>query len=668
MFNILQTIKNTLGLQQTISKSKSLVINTKKKIGTATYINIENIIDVSQNEPTKIVYIPDSEIKSKNPTPINIQINQDFKHLYSQLELIGRQIEWADKLQIPYKRKFLEDSENELQTFKLFIVLCDKTNDYLIENFRIDLLQKLEKVENTKYYSYQDTLYTLFCISEFSLHYDKSFKSSPTFSFEVLSKQIDKKLVDQIKDFLYKKLKLKDPESYFISNSQNSSHYSQPNLNISTYTLFDNSFKRLRLDPKTIYYIKILDLPKNTILEIDQCLDEIIALYIKLILKIREYHSSIEQIREFASKICVDGPVKTGYGYFSFSGNDKTISRFLLSIFKRAENVIRLQYGHSRILDDSDFYKYNKSKLGEKLIKYLEDFCTEYVVNKPNRATNIILNKANRTKWKTDFNNILCSQSDWTSKLSQIDNLIEENCANPSQNTIYLETAKKLTIFKTLELRQQSAWYYFNYSVHNYHNNKVYVIPNLDKILFNGNKELAIEFFKIVEKAQNPNSQNLNSQKAIIFELFLPKRKQLNLDHLALSQIHSNYTEMVSELNSILHDENVNEQLVIENKKTINFEDVGSTSKITNNKSIQKLSVIDLTDVEHNLLQLLVKGNYELGLEKFMNFTKIHKTSNIIIRTLNKKFFEEFEENIIELNEKVYFVNSDNQQYLNQVL
>jgi TerB-C domain len=667
MFNILKTITNSLGFGVEKSEPESIVISLKKKTGAVSYNEVENIIDVSENEPSKIIYVPDYEIKSKNIAPINIQVNQDFKHLYSQLSLVGRQIEWADRLQIPYKRKFLEDPVNELQTFKLFIVLCDKTNDYLIKNYKFDLLQKLDKIAENSYYSYQDTLYTLFCISEFSINYDKTFKSSPEFSFEVLAKQIDQNLVDQIKGFLYKDLELKDPESYFITNSQSSSNYPQPNSYINTYTLFDNSFKRLRLDLKTIYYVKVLDLSKNAFLEIDQCLDETIVLYIKLILKIREYHNSIEQIKEFASKVCVTGPVKSNYGYYCFSGNEKTVSRFLTGIFKRAENLVRSQYGHSRMLDDSDFYKYNKSKLGEKLIKYLDEYCTEYITTKPNRATNIVLNKANRTKWKTEFNNILESQDDWETKFYKIDDLIDENCDNPSQNTIYLETAKKLAAFKTQELRQQSTWYYFNYSIKCYHNNTVYVVPSLDKILFNGNKEIATEFFKIIEKTQNISPQNLITQKPIIFDLFVLKRKQLNLDQSTVSQIHNNYTEMVTELNSILQDETIDDKNLITKVEEENFKIITEIN-IVNKEPAPNSNLIDLKIVEQNLLQFMVNKEYKISFEEFSNFTIKNNISNSIIRTINKKFFEEFEENIIEIGEEVYFINPDNQQYLTQVL
>jgi hypothetical protein len=114
----------------------------------------------------------------------------------------------------------------------------------------------------------------------------------------------------------------------------------------------------------------------------------------------------------------------------------------------------------------------------------------------------------------------------------------------------------------------------------------------------------------------------------------------------------------VNELNNILQEKDgVN---VIENEQHVEI----STETTSKNLEISNDLAINFTLVELELLQLLRSNDYTISLEQFIDFTKIHNSGSSIIRNCNKKFFELYEENIIENGTNSYFISIENQQYL----
>lgn len=184
------------------SNHKSIIFEEKKNI-------IKDIIEVGNLKPVLIPKRPQFlEIKPLHSQP-NLKItNPDFSNIQNKLkDLPATGVFYINSLQLPYKRAILDREFFELETVKLYLELCNKTDDILRK--KDFSLQKRIKESSQEYFDYDNTLYTLFCISEFSIlnHYFPNKKdTNPNFSYDLLNKQLKFNISNLIQNFVNQKI------------------------------------------------------------------------------------------------------------------------------------------------------------------------------------------------------------------------------------------------------------------------------------------------------------------------------------------------------------------------------------------------------------------------------------------------------------------------------
>jgi hypothetical protein len=182
--------------------NNSIVFEEKKNV-------IKDIIEVGDFKPTLIPRKPQFfEIKSLSPKP-NFKItNPNFSNIVDTLkDLSATDVFYINSLQLPYKRSILYIEFFELEIVKLYIELCNKTDEILRK--KNSSLEKRIKQSSQAYFDYDNTLYSLFCISEFSVsnyYFTHKKDINPSFSLNLLNKQLGFETSNLLRVFIKQKI------------------------------------------------------------------------------------------------------------------------------------------------------------------------------------------------------------------------------------------------------------------------------------------------------------------------------------------------------------------------------------------------------------------------------------------------------------------------------
>jgi|GEM_PF-5094146 len=169
---------------------------------------IKDVIEVSDFKqpliPKKPKNFDENLVNSKSKNQIS---NHNFNHINKNLiNLSGKNIFYLNSLQLPYKRSILDYKFFEVEIVKLYLEICNKT-DEILRKRGFSLEEKIKQAVQ-EYSHYSNTLYTLFCISEFSIsnYYLPNKKDiSPEFSFKLLNKQFGFTINNKLKKFVEEK-------------------------------------------------------------------------------------------------------------------------------------------------------------------------------------------------------------------------------------------------------------------------------------------------------------------------------------------------------------------------------------------------------------------------------------------------------------------------------
>jgi hypothetical protein len=182
--------------------NKSIVFEERKNV-------IKDIIEVGDFKPTLIPKKPQFfEIKSLSPQP-NLKItNPNFSNIVNNLkDLSVKDIFYINSLQLPYKRAVLDHEFFELVIVKLYLELCYKTDEILRK--KGSSLEKRIKQSSKEYFDYDNTLYSIFCISEFSIsnyYFPDKKDINSSFSLNLLNKQLGFETSNLLRSFIKQKI------------------------------------------------------------------------------------------------------------------------------------------------------------------------------------------------------------------------------------------------------------------------------------------------------------------------------------------------------------------------------------------------------------------------------------------------------------------------------
>jgi len=653
-------------LKSSVNESK----NSHKNPAINFSVSDNGVIEIGDFETS---FIPNRPSFSPSKTKIT---NTQFKSIRLLKDLTPDQIFYLNSLDLGYARQFEDKEFLELQTIKLYLDLCQQTDIYLKQK-NTNLEKRSKKMEHG-YMSYDNTFYSLYFVSETNVeefYYGRS-QRADDYSFSLLQEQIDSGVVDYLKGYL----KIRIPKLPEVPENLRSQIYS----NLNTYQILGLAFKRLELECKQKFYLEAIPFYPNIFTEIDQCLDETIKLYIKSITYVLD--KSNEYDRKSVLNAFNSAPKKNEYGGYNQAIYESGMSKILQALFSISQNRIKESYQHSRFEDITYKKGYLTKKLGKEIKEELEVLLSSYEPEVPTKETQIALNAKNKTKWKNELKNLLGSNLDLSNLKQKCDELLELNSRNASQYLIYFELCKNFA----KKSKTASLWYYYKYyELLAFKNGDLFNSPDpkplpasIIKIIFERD-EKKLKQFEIICKTRNPLNNSEEAKKEEIKGLFRIKRKELKLDLSETQKAHQSHTEMTAKLNQVLQEEEVlknqqeeeptqvlknpkpeinQKQSTIEvNNKTASLQDFFATGSDSTNQN----SDIDFNEIETEFLALFRKNNFQLNDSQVSDFAKSQKQfKNSLIKKINQKFYEVYEDNLIEQEDKNYLISNHNQNLI----
>jgi len=300
------------------------------------------------------------------------------------------------------------------------------------------------------------------------------------------------------------------------------------------------------------------------------------------------------------------------WGYYdtSYFGN-RAESEVYLTMFKRVENSVRESFDHKRKVSgdfpnaDKNLAKEFETKLGNSLNAQIEELKDN--VGQPNHETQIELNTQNVNRWRIRLDELIVS-FEKDKKDNFIDGVIhleETNQKNPNIENIFYQASKFISKYDKV----QSLKYYAKYIFYDLKSKKF------------DNKELT----KTVQKSLFKTEEQINDYKEIIGDLiatkdiqtalekiskiYIPKRKQIQLDRSEIQEVEQKHEGTVELLNEYLVDETEMPETEISNKNSEDIEIAIITPEENNSVFISEIS---MGQVQEELVKMIINNSFEI--------------------------------------------------------
>ncbi len=599
----------------------------------------DDVIDITDRVPEKIPKVQNSvnflEITSHH-----------FTHLKSYMKGLSKDgYFYLNSLDIPYRRAILDNRDIEIHVVRLYLVLCKKLNKYLLSQG--DSLKNRVERMSVDYFDYDNTLYTLFCISEFSieeLYFGESFQGID-YSLHLLEKQIDKKSAD----FIVSCLDVATNELPKLSDKA----IERLNRNLSFQQKAHLLLHTLGFKKEQKILLKYLFLHSNKFLEIEQFLKETLILYIKISDFVNQ--RALEYDRRSLIKFYEDISKYHQHNYYYESKMSK-IHRYLFSLI---QNKVKIYYGYTRLEDIEYINQTLTDLIGGVIYNDVLDFLDKYKPEtKITKKSEIKLNATLKARWKGKIEEIRTLDLDNKDLIQSLKNLEDLNYKNPNVYKLYFESFKLLsTKDKTLSLYYYYKYYNIIKQTQDVNKHKISMIPSkVSKTIFNNNYEdKHKEFINICNYGvSNPN---LPSKEILqkIEEIFIVKRKRINLKKSVILKAQEQHSEMTKKLNEVLQGEEVdNKNVELDHMSVAEVEEINKKHDIASNHTEIK---IDLDSSEVEIINLFKEGCLKVNEDTIIDFARSKKIfQKSIIKNINQKFYDIHEDVLIEYEDGKYFI------------
>ncbi len=631
-----------------ISKMKFLIKNNRLKLKEKVEESHDSLFFLDHEECSAdgVFEVEDLQVSNIPERSFNHNevTNNEFKRVVSKLNFVDKNnLYYINNLEIPYKREFLKIEFFELQVIKLYLELCNEIDSHL--KSRNSSIKKIMKQYLTYQTYYGNILYTLLCISEFTIedyYYGRS--QGVNTSFKILKDQI--KGTDSV--FILSEMK-----KYLLSKTEYLPHmpdYLNQKVynNLSTWHRLGFMYKRLNIKNEYQKYFESMSLSIGSFLKIDQCLDETSNLYISLINFFKKHE--ITKSKSFLIKIFI----KDWKRVYNFKDEDN-VKYFFKSIFRISENYVRYNYDYNRTLDTNENENYIRSKCGEILSGDLNSFLENYEFGAIEESTILELNIVNKIKWKSDLKDIFQANKDIIILKEKCNNLCYLNSKNPNLHLIYFELFKRFaSVNKSL-----SCYYYYKYYHSISNSSEIKPMPvSIAKILFKDKPELEKEFKEMLNKVDSDKTEE------DVKSLFEIKRKVLRLDKNEVEQADEVHYKMTKTLNEVLQDEDITEK---EENQEYSKEKVleGVLENFFAEDSKKNTQNLDFSEVEQKLISFFKENKFILSENQLLEFAKVNKLfKNAMIKKINQQFYEIYDESLISQNGDRYCILEENQQII----
>lgn len=557
-----------------------------------------DIIDISEITPTQI--IKDKEIPQTND-------NHDF---------------WIKHLEVPYKRKIMNNQQIEQETLHMYNKLCEYTDTYF-KNCGKSLIDEVKRVEK-RGGRYNNLLYTFYCIAEG--HVTKSYSNGNTYydnnySYGILQEHLGTILKNKIYEKAIELEKfLSIPNSQTLNSFNTSRHCD--NITWAWWDIDGKLRKSKIFDKQSIIILNATPARDAKIWNILEIKKEILNLYLDL-WKIITTNISKESIWKKTSLSNIKKVLK---GETEYLYNERTYN-FLSSFIKITENTVRnllpkSSYTKSlNIENDIDLVKsflpkgvineinlilesYKKNISKENLIILIDALANSEAVN-----SKVILEKLLLSNDNQRIETLLKYQS-----YSEYEKFLKEITKKTEDDNLFLLVIYELSRIDKLQLTLQKR---------------------ANDIIYKDN----ISDFQSTLKKKNQLSIELYHQ---LLEFKKPMRKKIKLDLANIEQSKEEFEQTIEVLSQYINEEDTAESLKYEEKKA----SVEKVAVVSEEEQIFSIEAI-------KLLETLLEKNY-IDIEVLRNEAMLQgKLLSLYISDINKEFFEYVGDQLILIEEDI---------------
>lgn len=425
--------------------------------------------------------------------------------------------------------------------------------------------------------------------------------------------------------------------------------------------------KKLSLTDDEVKILNRLSYSINNFSDIEFCCIAVIKLYLSVISELEKLYASEQTSLCEQLEILADVIARKHFRYRYNSQNyryclETTPDEIHSIIFKHCENAVRELYRHKRKLNVYGYYTHPEvqtefeNRITVKLNGVIAEYISQIVL--PDEATEIELNAQNSTRWKIQFSELTTDfNGDCKQFVENILNIGKLNRKSPSVENIFFEASKFIS--KNDRVTSLSLYlYYLYYDLKSAKFDNKPLTKTIQKSLFKTNEQLH-EFEVIVSEFLD--DRNLERAVQRIPAIYVPKRKKINLDAIAIDEIKQQHTGTVELLNEYLQDEYEGETNTIKSLE-INADEVKIeiTQKILSTETAMFTEEIAFTSLHLETLELFYKNNLMLSHDDLEAFAKSNSAfKNQLIDNLNEVCYEFLDDVLIEEEEDYYVVNEN---------
>ncbi len=390
------------------------------------------------------------------------------------------------------------------------------------------------------------------------------------------------------------------------------SPYSDYNPDI--YKLGNQYKTKLELSNKEIKWLNKFYNPTNVFLAIEGCCIATIKHYLYILKSLETLfknnnstlNTEIQEIKDLLKGYYIGDSSEWGY-YDDKYLAERSESEIYLTIFKRTENHIREYYGHKRKIS-SDFPNVERfiidafeMKIGNQVNKLLNHSQKEII--KPNLETQIELNSQNVNRWKEDFSKLKegFNIKELQKFKDEIKYLENTNQKNPNIENIFYEASKFLARYDKTQALKYYAYYIF-YDLNSKKFDNKTLTKTVQKSLFK-NEEQLHTFRKICSDLIA--TKDLEKTLLEIDNIYIPKRKKIELDQSAIEEVENKHENTVELLNEYLND-----SLEIDTTTDAEIEVAVISDKENNSQFIPEIS---FNKIQEKLIMQIVENNFEIN-------------------------------------------------------
>lgn len=460
--------------------------------------------------------------------------------------------------------------------------------------------------------------------------------------------------------------------------ASSSAFSSTPAYQYSNYTYDPDQFKlgkkykqQLNLSNQEVSWLNKFWNPSNVFLSIEGCCIATIKLYLATLKELnralKKEETSINIEIESLKKV-----LKTSYsagidsywgGYDNNYYSERAESDIFITIFKRAENVVRELFGHKRKIS-GDFPSSQQNIVAEfekRLGSKVTDIISRLKLNvaPPDFESERELNIQNVNRWKAKFELITSElKNDNINKaIEALYQLGEQNIKNPNVENIYYEASKIISSFDKVE----SLKFYLFYLYHDLKSTKIdnkKLNKTIQKNLFETNEQL--HDFEIIVSSLI-KTKDINTSLLEVSKIYKQKRKKINLDISSIKEVQEQDKSTVELLNEYLNDEYEDENTIITSQE-INSEEISISIASSNsaNNGDNYFNGIYLNKVQIEAIELITKNAFSISINQFEEFCKSKGVfKNQLIDGINDSCYSVIEDVLIEEETDNYLIDNN---------